>query len=96
MLINIIIPLVYIYAQKMDYPDLQVYAYDLFMDFPSLADNSINSTMRKYLTEDIEDKISKKAIMQQGLIQIYHNYCENHLCEFCTNKLDDIKARIVL
>ncbi|HPY96596.1 MAG TPA: DUF2851 family protein [Candidatus Cloacimonadota bacterium] len=92
-LINIFIPIIYIYAQKMDFIDLQNYTYSLFIDFPGLRENTISNTMRKYLTDEIENNIQQKAINQQGLIQVYQSYCENHLCEPCRIKLEEIKQR---
>ncbi len=93
-LINILIPIIYIYAQKMDYKDLEEYCLFLVREFPGLSENTISLTMKKYLTEDIEQYIHTKAISQQGLIQIYQTYCVNHLCEMCKKHLEEIKNKV--
>lgn len=93
-LINIIIPIIYIYSQKMEYEDLASYCIFLYKEFPGLSENTISNTMKKYLTEDIEQFIHTKAVNQQGLIQIYQTYCVNHLCDSCKNHLEAIKIKV--
>lgn len=92
-LVNVIIPIITLYAKKMEYTDLEDYCYFLLKEFPGLSENTISNTMRKYMTDDIDQRVNMKAIYQQGLIQIYQNYCINHLCEMCNNKVNEIKNK---
>lgn len=92
-LVNVIIPIITLYAKKMEYTDLEEYCYFLLKEFPGLSENTISNTMRKYMTDDIDQRVNMKAIYQQGLIQIYQNYCINHLCEMCAQKVNEIKSK---
>lgn len=93
-LVNVVIPIVCLYARKMEYKDLEEYCMYLLKEYPGVAENSITKSMKKYLTDDIELQINKKAIMQQGLIHIYQNYCLNHICESCEHDLQEAKSMI--
>jgi hypothetical protein len=91
-LINVIIPVVTLYARNMSYPDLENYCISLIKNYPGLTENTITKSMQKFLTPDIESLINKKAVMQQGLIHIYQNHCVNHLCNDCQTEINQLKS----
>jgi len=39
------------------------------------------------MTKDQVKLTQKKAIYQQGLLKIYYEFCQDHACEGCTEKL---------
>jgi hypothetical protein len=82
-IINIFIPILIVYAQMVGDEQLDIYCKRIYTEFGALEKNHIDHLMQKYMTADQYDISQQKAIYQQGLLHIYHKYCQNHLCEIC-------------
>lgn len=82
-LVNIILPLSILFAEKMNYPDFQKVAWELYADFKALPENYLIENMKKFMDSSQRKLISRKAIYQQGLIQIYYSFCQHQYCQSC-------------
>ncbi len=88
--INIILPLIILYARKMTYPDLESSAFQIFKDYNKLPENHITRHMNKFMQESQRKIISKKAIFQQGILKIYYDFCRNHNCIICKSRRNNL------
>ncbi|RLC46550.1 MAG: DUF2851 domain-containing protein [Candidatus Cloacimonadota bacterium] len=86
--LNIILPVVNTYAQKMGYEKLRKLVWEIYDTFPLLSDNYIVRYMRQRLSK-LQGDVNKSKI-QQGLIQIYYEYCQYHSCQYCLANFDNI------
>jgi hypothetical protein len=82
-LVNIILPLIIIYAREKKYTQLENTAVSIYENFPGLPANYLTQYMEKFL--DIKQKaiFRKRSIYQQGLLNIYYENCQHHYCEAC-------------
>ncbi len=88
--LNIMLPLVKIYAGNMGYEKLERFVDKVYREFPGLMPNSIDVTMRKYLDENLAQKVERKSVYQQGVYQVYFDYCQYNLCSECKKERDKI------
>lgn len=93
-LINVIIPITLLYSRKMEYLELEEKCLFLLQEFPGVTENTITKSMRKYLTADIYETINKRSLLQQGLQQIFTQYCSHHLCDQCEEMINKWKKEI--
>ncbi len=82
-LINIILPLVVIYAREKKFKQLENIALNIYQRFSGLPANYLTQYMEKFLDEDQKKIIRKKAVYQQGLLKVYYENCQHHYCEAC-------------
>ena len=82
-LVNIILPLVVIYAREKKYNQLEDTAIDIYQNFPGLPANYLTQYMEKFLSDDQKKVIKKRANYQQGLLKIYYENCQHHYCDAC-------------
>ncbi len=85
-LINIILPLVKLYADEKKYSDLKAIIKKIYKEYPRLAENYISKYMKKFMNNEQKKSIRKKEILQQGLIKLYFDFCQDHLCEGCVSR----------
>ncbi len=90
-LINIILPLAVLYARKMSYFELEQVASQVYQNFHNLPDNYILKYMQNFLDDSQKKIIRKKAIFQQGILQLYFDFCLYHNCKGC----ESFKASIL-
>jgi len=83
LVINVFIPILMVYAQQVNDTELGELCNNIYNNFEGLKENFIDQIMHNYLTESQVRLIGKRAILQQGLLNTYHKYCINHLCEVC-------------
>ena len=83
--INIILPLTVIYAREKKYKQLEDTAISIYQNFPGLPANYLTQYMEKFLNEEQKKIIRKRAIYQQGLLNIYYENCQYHSCDDCSN-----------
>jgi hypothetical protein len=86
--INIIIPLVLLYAEKMSYNNLSEAILNIFRNYCALPKNYIETHMNRFMQQSQKKIIRKKAIHQQGLLNIYYDFCKDHNCQICQVKLE--------
>ena len=90
-LINIILPLAVLYARKMSYHELEEVASRVYQNFHSLPDNYILKYMQNFLDDPQKKIVRKQAIFQQGILQLYFDFCLHHNCRGC----ESFKASIL-
>jgi hypothetical protein len=44
--------------------------------------------MNRFMQQSQKKIIRKKAIHQQGLLNIYYDFCKDHNCQICQVKLE--------
>ena len=90
-IINILIPILTLYTDKMDNQILKDRLRILYREYPALTPNNIETFMsEKYLNSSQQKLIRKKAIYQQGLLKIYYDYCQHHNCNLCRVQKKDL------
>lgn len=93
-LINIILPLVVIYAREKKYKQLEDIALNIYQSFPGLPANYLTQYMEKFLNEDQKKVIRKRAIYQQGLLKVYYESCQYYSCDDCSNLIEPDSDKI--
>ncbi len=82
---NIILPVCYVYAQTLRYDTLQKMIFKVYGDLPKLSENYITHYMHTLLKDGIHFRINLQ--MQQGMIQLYYQFCAQHECDNCVANL---------
>jgi len=82
-MINIIVPLSMLYARKMSYDNLQTAINRIYRDYHKLPVNHIEKHMYKFMQVSQQKSASSKAIEQQGILNLYFEYCKDYNCRLC-------------
>lgn len=82
-LINIILPLTVVYAREKNYIELEKAALNIYTKYPGLPSNYITNYMDIFLGTEQKKLVNKKAIHQQGMLNIYYKNCQHHYCDAC-------------
>jgi hypothetical protein len=89
-LINIILPIMMLYAEQNQYDEMSRILKQIYENYSGLAGNSIVTHMETGM-EDFQRKLTRRsALFQQGVLELYHAFCEYRMCEMCAlmkNKL---------
>jgi len=93
MFINIILPIAYLYFQKIGKAKNADQVWFIYEGYPALADNYITSFMCKYLSKGQKQYAEKSAMNQQGLIELYFRYCQYHYCDECRQMFAQTEAK---
>jgi hypothetical protein len=80
-IVNAVLPFIYAYGIYRKDTKLSNKAMNLFIGFPGLQDNHILSYMRQRLM--LNNGYRLLSAEQQGLIQIFKQYCRHKDCESC-------------
>ena len=81
--LNIILPVMALWADKMANNDELEASYAAYREFPGLPENYITRFMARYINDGQIKAVNTKSIYQQGLIDIYHRFCNWHYCSEC-------------
>ncbi|MCF7858042.1 MAG: DUF2851 family protein [Candidatus Cloacimonetes bacterium] len=84
-LINILLPITIIYAREKRYEKLENAILEVYRDFPALPANNLTNYMGKFMDDKQKKLINKKAVFQQGLLNIYFSNCQHHYCDACVS-----------
>jgi hypothetical protein len=63
--------------------ELQDLCQEIYLNYSGLESNNIDQLMKQYMTEEQFLVSQKKAVYQQGLLNVYYKFCINHLCKLC-------------
>jgi hypothetical protein len=88
--LNIFLPVLCLWQRKMA-KDAHL-VLDAYKDFNALQENYITRFMHRYLSPSQIPIAQSKAIYQQGLMDLYHRYCNWHLCQECKLRATRIDA----
>ncbi len=84
--LNIYIPVMLLYAQKVADLQMQDSLEKSWDSFPSLSDNYITRYMQRHINPGHLECIKGRSLYQQGLINLFYSYCRYHLCAHCVAK----------
>lgn len=82
--LNIFLPVLALWRQMMALDNEPV--TKAYREFAPLQENYITRFMQRYLSASQIKLATSKAIYQQGLMDIYHRFCNWHLCSECLAK----------
>ncbi|MCF7792998.1 MAG: DUF2851 family protein [Candidatus Cloacimonetes bacterium] len=82
--VNIILPLIIVYAKEKSYADLEQNILKVYQKYPGLPKNYITNFMENFLPDPYKKIVNRKAINQQGIIKLYFDQCKYHDCEECS------------
>jgi len=82
--LNIFLPVMKIWKEKMGDDTRSIFA--AYSELKPLQENHITRFMHRYLNPSQLKLAKSKAIYQQGLMDIYHRYCDWHSCKECLSK----------
>jgi len=81
--INIYLPIMYLYAQKLANSELMNSIMTSYVSFGALPENYITRFMCGHINASQQKLTNGKTLYQQGLMDIYYRYCRYHLCGQC-------------
>lgn len=81
--INIYLPVMYLYAQKVSDSALATSVLDSWNGFGALPENYITRFMGRHINAGQLSKVNKHSLHQQGLMDIFYRTCRYHLCKEC-------------
>jgi len=79
--VNVILPFAFAWGEVANEPELKERAISFYSYYPKLAENELTRHMARQLC--LEDNAALSACCQQGLIQIFRNYCCEGKCSQC-------------
>jgi hypothetical protein len=82
-IINVILPVVLAYSQKLRDQKLQDIIMKLYTGYPTLQDNKITRYFSDRVLGEKYHSIINSALRQQGLIRIHKWFCEVQNCDNC-------------
>ncbi|HEX37611.1 MAG TPA: DUF2851 family protein [Candidatus Cloacimonetes bacterium] len=82
---NIVLPVSYVYAQTLNYYDMQNFILKVYSNLSKLSDNHITNYMKSLFRDNLSFPITLD--IQQGMIQLYYLFCCHHECENCITNL---------
>lgn len=90
-MINILVPILILFGEKMGYHRLRETSWELYHQYPGLPSNYIEQLIgKKYLNLPQQKMVRKRAILQQGILKIYNDFCRYHNCNFCETYKKDL------
>jgi hypothetical protein len=81
--INIYLPVMFLYAQKLAQNELADSILQSYTSFSALPENYITRFMSKHINCSQQKMANSKTLYQQGLMDIFYCYCRYHLCSQC-------------
>ena len=78
-IVNILLPLMLLYSRQNGYIELQEAVGKSFGQFPSLTENRVTRSMRKF----VPGLKNLGSVHQQGMIQLHSDFCRHHQCDLC-------------
>jgi hypothetical protein len=86
--INVILPLIITYAREKNYENLEDVAIQIYENHKSLAENYVSKYMKLFMNIEQKKMISRKEILQQGILKLYFNQCKEHDCAECEMQME--------
>jgi hypothetical protein len=88
-LANIVFPVCWVYGKTLGYDSLMHTIEQIYLTFPKLAENYIT----RFVKARLKNKIMQNRInlpVQQGMIQLYYEFCNHFECKNCLANLTNI------
>jgi len=87
--VNVLLPILYLYADKNGMQELKQRAWEMYSTCPPLPENYKTRLMQTNNPKSA--KIKASAMIQQGMLEIFNRYCQYRMCEQC---IADYRSRI--
>ena len=84
--LNIYLPIMYLYAQKTADEGMQNSVMESWNTFAALQENHIIRFMCRHISPSQVKLVGKRALYQQGMMDIFYRSCRYHLCSQCKNQ----------
>jgi len=81
--VNIFLPVSYMYCEKHSDNQTRDRIIGCYKEFPALQENHVTRYMSRYLSPAHLEAVNGKTVLQQGLMELFHRYCQYHLCAEC-------------
>lgn len=81
--VNIFLPICFMYCEKHADAETGERVIRYYSEFSGLQDNHVTRFMSRYLSPAHMRAVNGKTVLQQGLMEIFHRYCNYHLCAEC-------------
>ena len=87
MIVNVVVPLLLSMARDADQARVERRLHNVYCSLRPLSDNSVTDYMKTHIFGDSDraDRVVNSMRRQQGLLQLFHDYCESKsaTCESC-------------
>jgi len=80
--VNVALPFAWAWGQTHRQPELAKQALELYRSYPRLAENQLTRLMKELLFPR-GGPWPKSACQQQGLLHLYHSFCQEKKCSIC-------------
>ena len=90
-IVNTILPFLFAYGLYTGDRELSFKSESIYENFPGLEKNHLLSYMKTVLKMNTERKLT--AVEQQGLIQLFNQFCRNKDCHHCINAMKVMSDR---
>jgi hypothetical protein len=84
-ILNVLLPVLHLHADKLGYSTEMDKLEIVYRNYPGLPDNHITRFMSLHFNPSHHKLVNSRAILQQGLIELYYRYCQYHFCAECTD-----------
>ncbi len=81
--VNIFLPICFMYCEKHADAETGERVIHYYTEFSGLQENHVTRFMSRYLSPAHMQAVNGKTVLQQGLMEIFHRYCNYHLCAEC-------------
>lgn len=85
LILNVMLPVYHLHADKLGNSSEAQALETAFINFPGLPENYITRFMLVHINPSCHRQVSARAILQQGLIELYYRYCQYHFCAECAS-----------
>ena len=87
MFANIVLPVCFVYAETLNYEKLKTTIQKIHLFLPKLAENYITTFIFAHLQKKIENSRQINLPIQQGMLQLYYQFCSHYDCKNCIRNL---------
>ena len=82
-LINILLPIIMVYAREKKFKSLTDTVYLIYQNYPGLPSNYISKHMERFMSDEQVKIFRKRALYQQAILKLYYRNCKYHTCSDC-------------
>ncbi len=83
--LNVLLPVFHLFADKLGNATESDKLEAAYISFPGLPENYITRFMCVHISGSHHKYVNSRAILQQGLIELYYRYCQYHFCAECAD-----------
>lgn len=84
---NIVLPVSHIYAETLNYNEMKDTIDKIYLSLPKLSENYITKFVYTRLQNKIKNYRAINLPIQQGMLQLYYQFCNYYDCKNCIRNL---------